>query len=165
MINHFPFQLGLDWALPFNVPLGLRCSFIYKVTRKSSLREEAEEARYLRLSTPVFKLIGRAKGYFFRRASPIELAVGVKACLKVASYFQARWFNSRLDKGSYYTGEWENVPWCKPIHPIPPFSPFVISLLLFLCFFFVRYGILFCGFRVRWWGESLYPDPQQARGL
>jgi len=38
----------------------------------------------------------------FRKASPIELALGVKACLKVATDFQVRWFNSRLDKGSCY---------------------------------------------------------------
>ncbi|MFS7935619.1 hypothetical protein Hanom_Chr05g00405701 [Helianthus anomalus] len=43
----------------------------------------------------------------FRKASPIELALGVKACLKVATDFQVRWFNSRLDKGSCYFPRWE----------------------------------------------------------
>lgn len=65
---------------------------------------------------------------------------------------------------------WTNVCWCKPIrirnkpiHPIPPTALgycYFFASISSICFLFVRYGILFCGFRVRWWGESLFSWPE-----
>lgn len=50
-----------------------------------------------------------------------------------------------------------------------PNTPFItlgycyfLASISSICFFFVRYGILFCGFRVRWWGESLFLTCKQG---
>lgn len=50
-----------------------------------------------------------------------------------------------------------------------PYTPFItlgycyfFASISSICFFFVRYGILFRGFRVRWWDESLFLTCKQG---
>lgn len=51
----------------------------------------------------------------------------------------------------------------KTLYPFTTFGYcYFFASISSICFFFVRYGILFCGFRVRWWGESLFLTRKQG---